>query len=62
VAASELENLEPGSIIRLNLPANTAPVWRVGGQTLSRAQAIRHGEHRAARIADPVPDFTSGAN
>jgi flagellar motor switch protein FliM len=60
VAASELENLEPGNVIRLDLPANTAPVWRVGGQTLSRAQAIRHGEHRAARIADPVLDSANG--
>jgi flagellar motor switch protein FliM len=56
VAASALENLEPGSIIKLDLPANTAPVFRVGGQSLGRAQAIRFGEHRAARIADPVLD------
>jgi len=61
VAASALENLEPGSVIRLDLPANTAPVWRVGGQTLAHAQAIRRGEHRAARIADPVLDATTGA-
>ena len=50
LAASEIENLEPGTVLRLDLPANTLPVWRVGGQTLAEAQAIRQGAHRAARI------------
>jgi hypothetical protein len=27
--ASTIQNLEPGSVLRLNLPANTLPVWRV---------------------------------
>jgi flagellar motor switch protein FliM len=48
--ASALENLEPGSILRLEMAANTLPLWRVGGQPLSQAQAIRQGPHRAARI------------
>jgi len=50
LAASAIENLEPGSILRLNLPANTIPVWQVGGQHLTEAQAVRQGPHRAARI------------
>ncbi len=50
VAASEVENLEPGAVLRLNLPANTLPVWQVGGQRLAEAQALRQGLHRAARI------------
>ena len=50
LAARVLENLEPGSILRLDLPANALPEWRVGGQALSEAQAIRQGPHRAARI------------
>jgi hypothetical protein len=50
VAASSLENLQPGSILSLNLAANTFPVWQVGGQPLSHAQAIRQGPHRAARM------------
>jgi flagellar motor switch protein FliM len=50
LAASTLENLEPGSILRLDLAANTLPVWQVGGQPLSQAQAIRQGPHRAARL------------
>jgi len=55
VAASDLENLEPGAVLRLDLPATAIPEWRVGGQTLSRAQAIRHGAHRAARIEQASP-------
>jgi flagellar motor switch protein FliM len=51
VSASDVENLAPGAILRLDVPAATVPEWRVGGQFLSRAQAIRRGAHRAARIA-----------
>src|SRR6202167_5472115 len=50
LAASEIENLEVGSVLRCDLPANTLPVWQVGGQHLFDAQAIRHGLHRGARI------------
>jgi flagellar motor switch protein FliM len=50
LAASSIENLEPGMILRLDLPANALPVWQVGGQTLCQAQAIRQGLHRGARI------------
>ncbi len=50
VRASELERLEPGSVLLLNLAGNNLPLWRVGGQTLNRAQAIRQGPHRAARM------------
>jgi flagellar motor switch protein FliM len=50
VPATAIEQLEPGSLIRFELPANTLPEWRVGGQVLARAQAVRQGVHRAARI------------
>jgi flagellar motor switch protein FliM len=50
LAAGDLENLEPGSVLRLGLAASTLPVWRVGGQSLSTAQAVRQGTQRAARI------------
>jgi len=50
IHARDLENLEPGAILGLNTPANTLPEWRVGGQILGRAQAVRLGPHRAARI------------
>ena len=54
--ASALENLEPGSVLRFDLAASTLPEWKVGGQTLSTAQAIRQGAHRAARIERPLPE------
>jgi flagellar motor switch protein FliM len=50
VRASELESLEPGSVLRLRLAANVLPEWRVGGQRLALARAIRQGPHRAARV------------
>ena len=54
--ASAIENLEAGMVLPLGLAANTVPEWRVGGQTLSTAQAIRQGAHRAARIERPIPE------
>jgi flagellar motor switch protein FliM len=50
LAASEVERLEPGAVLRLNLAANTPPVWQAGGQKLAEAQAVRQGAHRAARL------------
>lgn len=50
VPARTIETLEPGSILRLDLPANTTPEWRVGGQLLGEGNAIRQGAHRAARL------------
>jgi flagellar motor switch protein FliM len=54
--ASAVENLEAGTVLRLDLAANTQPEWRVGGQTLSTAQAVRQGAHRAARIDRPIAE------
>jgi flagellar motor switch protein FliM len=59
LAASTIQSLEPGMVLRLDLPANTLPEWQVGGQALSRAQAIRLGSHRGARIEKPVPEVES---
>jgi flagellar motor switch protein FliM len=59
LAASVLENLEPGAVLRLDLPANTLPEWRVGGLALAQAQAIRIGPHRAARINHPIVERAS---
>jgi flagellar motor switch protein FliM len=56
LAASAIENLERGSILRLDLAANTLSEWKVGGQTLSLAQAIRQGTHRAARLERPITE------
>ncbi|MGA2808738.1 MAG: FliM/FliN family flagellar motor switch protein [Terracidiphilus sp.] len=54
LAASTIENLKPGMVLRLDLAANAVPEWRVGGLALSTAQAIRQGAHRAARIERPI--------
>jgi len=48
--ASAIENLERGSVVRLDLSANTVAELIVGGQHLVNAHAIRLGTHRAARI------------
>jgi flagellar motor switch protein FliM len=48
--ASAIENLEPGMVLPLSQAADTLPIWKVGGQTLATAQAIRQGAFRAARI------------
>ena len=50
LSASSIESLKPGTILRLDLPANTLPVWQAGGQALSEAQPVRCGPHRGARI------------
>jgi flagellar motor switch protein FliM len=50
VPLKTIETMEPGTVIRLNIPAGTAPEWRVGGQLLATAEAIRQGTRRAARM------------
>ena len=54
--AGEIENLEPGSVLRLDLSASRAAQWHVGGQHLADAQPVRRGEHRAARIQPIVTE------
>jgi flagellar motor switch protein FliM len=56
LAASAVENLEPGTVLRLDMPANALPEWRVGGQSLCQAQPIRQGPYRAARIARRIDE------
>ena len=59
LASSAIENLEPGTVLGLNLAANTLPEWRIGGRTVATAQAIRQGARRAARIERPIPEAES---
>jgi flagellar motor switch protein FliM len=56
LAASTLETLEAGMVLRLDLAAGTLAEWKVGGQTLALAQPIRHGVHRAVRIEKTVSE------
>jgi len=54
LAASSLEELHPGDVLRLNVAADTLSEWRVGGLPLLEARAMRHGVHRAARVERPI--------
>ena len=54
LAASALEELKTGDVLRLNVAADTLSEWRVGGLPLLEARAMRHGEHRAARVERPI--------
>jgi flagellar motor switch protein FliM len=58
VPAHLLEDLRPGMVLRLELPANALPLWKAGGQTLRQAEAIRQGPHRAARMGQDLPEET----
>lgn len=50
VPARVIERITPGQILRLDLPATTAPLLCVGGQPLATACPLRKGDHRAARL------------
>ena len=50
VPATALENLQPGTVLPLDIPADTLPLWRVAGHDLLEARAIRQGPHRAAHM------------
>ena len=54
LAAKSLERLQAGDILKLDLAANAVPQLRVGGQSLTAAQAVRLGSHRAAKIARQI--------
>jgi len=56
IPAVVIERLEPGDILRLKLPANTAPLWCVGGQPLASALPVQLGDHRAVRIEQRLTD------
>lgn len=52
--ARDLQCLQPGDVLRLNVGASTIPDWNVAGEVLAVAQAMRHGARRVARIASAV--------
>lgn len=59
IAARELEDIRPGSILRLNLSAARSAEWRVAGQPLALAQPIRYGAHRAGRLQNLAEEATA---
>lgn len=50
IPAAQLENLQPGTVLRLGLSADTLPILNIAGQSLFGAHAVRLGPHRAARM------------
>jgi hypothetical protein len=48
--AQLIETLEPGALLRFDLPAGASGEWRVAGQQMGRARAVRRGSLRAAFI------------
>jgi flagellar motor switch protein FliM len=53
VAGSEIQNLRPGNVLKLGISSALAAEWRVGGQRLAGARAVRHGSRRGALLCDP---------
>lgn len=50
LAASALEQIRPGDVLRLPVGAATLSEWRVAGLPILQARAMRRGDHRAARV------------
>jgi flagellar motor switch protein FliM len=50
LAASTLEHLQAGDVLRMDVGAGALSELRVGGQTLALAQAMRRNARRAARV------------
>lgn len=53
--AQELVELAAGQVLRLALPGDTEAELRVGGLPLFRANPVRRGDHRAARLTSLEP-------
>lgn len=54
IAAAEIENLEPGKILRLGLSSVVPAEWRVAGRRIATAQVVQHGTHRGALLGRRV--------
>ncbi len=50
LAASVLEGLQPGDLLRLDLDSNAPCEWRVAGRPVFQARVMRQGPRRAARV------------
>jgi flagellar motor switch protein FliM len=50
LAARVLDHLAPGDVLPLPLAASALAEWRVGGEALALARAMRRGAHRAACV------------
>lgn len=54
IAAREIADLKPGSILRLNLSSQRSAEMRVAGVPLFAASAVSCSEHRGAYLSAPV--------
>ena len=59
VPARQVEALEPGMILPLELPATTLPLWCVGGEIMATAQPVHHGAHRGAQLETRLPSWSA---
>ena len=50
VSATELQEMKPGSVLRLKMPASTMAELRFAGLALFQAFPVRSGEHRGAQV------------
>ena len=60
--ASELQVLQPGTLLCLPLVQGTPAELRVGGESVFRAEPVRAGEHRAAHIVHAVEETHNGGH
>lgn len=59
IQGRDLEDLEPGKILRLSLGAQEASELRISGVPVFRALPVRHGEQRAAHLKETVKYMAS---
>ena len=57
---ADLQALRPGSLLPLPLPRGVLAELRVGGAGVFRAEPVRSGDHRAARILHPLESGRDG--
>ncbi len=58
--ASDLQSLQPGSLLPLPLAQGASAELRISGVPVFRAEPVRAGEHRAAQIAHVVETVHEG--
>jgi flagellar motor switch protein FliM len=58
IAARELESLQPGKIVSLNMPLNHPAELRAAGVPLFEARPVSDGEYRGAHLLSPHAQIT----
>ena len=60
--ASELQTMQPGSLLTLPLAQGASAELRVSGVPVFRAEPVRAGEHRAAQITQAIEIVHNGGH